>query len=282
MPLQQKTEWTFQTGGVMRGSLITELNFQATVPYLLCMALSIHPEEKLQRLAAELYEGKETGERREEYFSPAFLGKLLSAADCSDWLEAQLYKKTLFGDKRRTELLPYLEKGMGYLCFDKKSGCHVIQLKVCSAADGQICIYTHPLKQDMTGRLTDILMRCGHAGIDEALKGCINPDDKAYCQKLEAYFYRRALSVADNRRYLEGLRLCGGTRCEGLLAHYLRAKGRASLWEIRYYLDKMPGSAEAKHAEALQALSLIKGGHIKVQNWNEASFMEMIENIRMN
>lgn len=268
---------------------------------LLCSALILHPEKELLSLALSLYEGEENKGGRKNYFSAAFLARLLISeenADCRsggnrrsgtgsgdavsdwlDWLDALLYRKSLIGEKRNLSLHPPLVEALEHLHFDSDTGSYLLRVSSYNEFDGQQHFCKRPLKQDITGRFTDILMRCSNAAVDGTLMRLINPADEAYCRKLEEYFYKRALTAAGNRRYLAALNRCGGTRCEGLLVHYVREMGRLALWEIRYYIEQMPGSREEKRKEALQVMDLVRSGQIKVQNWTDAEFMGMLDKV---
>ncbi len=60
--------------------------------------------------------------------------------------------------------------------------------------------------------------------------------------------------------------------------NYARSKARINLWDLEYFIREMPGSMEAKFAEASRIPELVKAGKINIYNWNEESYKRWIEN----
>lgn len=290
----------FQMLADVQEQLDGQLTKAVRVPGLLCRAVLWHPKEELLSLAVTLFEGGEGVQGRDEYFSAALLAKLLTdesrlcsqadsegkeVSDASeswlDWLDSMLCKKHVIGQGRNPALRQPLADALAYLNFDADSGSYVLHISMKNEFDGQMYICKRRLTQDITGRFTDILMRCSGAtsDVDWTLMRLINPADEAYCRRLEEYFYKRALTASGNRRYLAALNRCGGTRCAGLLVHYVRAAGRLTMWELRSYAAQMPGSREEKTKELLQVEKLVQNGEIKVQNWTDTAFAELMNNL---
>lgn len=247
----------------------------------LCSSMIRVPREDLFGLAAALYEGPEDSNK---YFPAAFLAKLIAGdgADWLDWLEKQL-----FG---RTPALPlfFLSKALGYLNFDELTGKYSLQTSIYCDADARNHVYTLPVCLEVKGRFLELLLRCEDIEIDGKLADLFDPRDKQVCSELEEYFYNRATgrsekklffnraASGDRDLYLHALRRCGCSRCEGLLTHFAQTVHKLPLWELEYFAREMPGSLEAKIAEASRITELVNRGKIQVSNWNEEHFMDWL------
>lgn len=280
------TEKNFKvnTFGILEGYKMEELTFQNAVPYFLHLSICMNPDRELCAQAVKLYEGQDLSKVRLHYFASALAAKLLTEDDCCDWLEQQLNRRGLFArGKAKKELHGFLRDGLTGLCFDERTGQYVIRTGIYNGSDAQLSVYKQPVRQEITGRFTDILLNCKNSNVDMVFRNCINPKDESQCRKLEECFYNRALtSNPDNvvfSLYIEILKRCGCQRCDGLLLRYLQKK-HVVLWHIQYFLNEMPGSSEAKVQEAMRALELIEDGKFKVYNWNKDTYMDMVEKLK--
>lgn len=253
---------------------------QMGVLWIVCSSMIRSPETDLLELAGALYEGQDGEPGRMQYFPAAFLAKIIvgDGADWLDWLEEQL-----FGGKTA---VPYhfLSEALGYLTFQEATGNHFLKTSLYSEADGRSHIYRLPVRLEIKGRFLELLLRCNDTEIDRRLANLFDPRDKEVCGRLEESFFKRALVRAGRDVYPYGdiylcaLNRCGCTRCEGLLVHYAQARPKVSMWELECYAREMPGSTEAKLAEASQIPELVKSGKVKVQNWNEAGYLRWLQN----
>lgn len=236
----------------------------------LCSSLIREPKEDLLALAVRLYEG-EDGEMK--YFPAAFLAKLIAGdgSDWLDWLEAQLFEKN--------PMLPFhfLREALDYLEFDEVTKGYFLETGMYLEVDPQYRTYTLPVRFE-AGRLMDLLVRCNDYEIDGKLAVLFDFADKELCARLGDYFYKKAAGRLESGLYLGALKRCGYTSCEGLLVHYAQVKPKLSMWDLEYYIREMPGSAEAKFAEANRIPELVKNGKVKVNNWNEDSYKRWLEN----
>lgn len=252
--------------------------FQPHIPDMLHRALYCHPDPELCALAIELYE---TG--RMTYFPVAVTAQLLSKEDCCDWLDAQR-KGKLF--QHNDEFYPLLAKEIDGLMFSQQENTHVLCLKSIP--------YTHPsglpmpkffqpVRQDITGRFTDILMSRQDRDFDRMLMACINEEDEAYCRKLGDYFYSRALHVTAARDYLLALKRCGYPKCEGLAVSYFTEKGLTHYFsELSNYAAILPGDRSAICEELQRVYDLYKQGQIKFRDsgQGEAQFLNYLEGLK--
>lgn len=252
--------------------------FQPHIPGMLHRALYCHPDPELCALAIELYE---TG--RMTYFPVAVTAQLLSKEDCCDWLDEQRKGKMF---QHNDEFYPLLARGIDGLMFSQQENTHVLCLKSIP--------YTHPsglpmpkffqpVKQDITGRFTDILMSRQDRDFDRMLMACINEEDEAYCRKLGDYFYSRALHVTAARDYLLALKRCGYPKCEGLAVSYFTEKGLTHYFsELSNYAAILPGDRSAICEELQRVYDLYKQGQIKFRDsgQGEAQFLNYLEGLK--
>ncbi len=270
--------------GFNTGNREITFTFQSSVPYLLHQALHCHPDGELCALAVELYEaeGRRKGRRR-TYFPMAVAARLLDGGDCCDWLEKQL-KGKLF--QSGTEFYPLLARGIDGLRFDGRENAYVLHIK-----HGR---RTHPsgepapeycrlVKQDITGRFTDILMRCQNADIDRVLMDCVNPGDEAYCRKLGEYFYGRARKTAAPREYLLALKHCGYSKCEGLATGYFTGQNRPFYFsELSAFAALLPGDGAAVYEEMQSVYDLYRQGRLRMRDSRsgEEQFLGFLDELK--
>jgi len=235
-----------------------------------CTSLICRPEEDLLALATALYEGQDGNIK---YFPAAFLAKLIAGdgMDWLDWFEAQLLGKS--------PMLPFhfLAEALDYLNFDEVTGKYSLRASLFCGADDRDHVYTLPVRLEVKGRFLELLLRCNDVEIDEKLADLFDPADKEVCARLEEYFYKKAQERLEKNLYLGALNRCGCTRCEGLLVHYAQVRPEVSMWDLEYYARSMPGSLEAKIAEASRIPELVNSGKLKVLNWDEENYMRWIQ-----
>lgn len=258
--------------------------FQTSIPYLLHQALHCHPDEELCALAVELYEAKgRRGGRRKAYFPAAVAARLLTEGDCCDWLEEQL-KGKLFQSNQ--EFYPLLARGIDGLRFSERENAYVLRVErpYRTHPSGEpMPEFCQPVKQDITGRFTDILMRCQDQDIDRVLMDCINGGDDAYCRKLGDYFYERAPKIKAARDYLLALKRCRYPKCEGLAVKYFSEMGHSHYFsEITSYAAILPGDKTAVYEELQRVYDLYKRGRIKMRDsgQGEERFLDYLEELK--
>lgn len=258
--------------------------FQTSIPYLLHQALHCHPDGELCALAVELYEAKgRRGGRRKAYFPAAVAALLLTDGDCCDWLEEQL-KGKLFQSNQ--ELYPLLARGIDGLRFSERKNAYVLRVErpYRTHPSGEpMPEFCQPVKQDIIGRFTDILMRCQDQDIDRVLMDCINGRDEDYCRKLGDYFYERAPKIKAARDYLLALKRCRYPKCEGLAVKFFSEMGHSHYFsEITNYAAILPGNKTAVYEELQRVYDLYKRGRIKMRDsgQGEERFLDYLEELK--
>lgn len=260
--------------------------FQTSIPYLLHQALHCHPDEELCALAVELYEAKGRREgRRKAYFPAAVTAQLLTDGDCCDWLEKQL-KGKLFQSNQ--EFYPLLARGIDGLRYSERENAYVLRIersRRTHPSGEPMPEYCRPVKQDITGRFTDILTGCRDQDIDRTLMDCVNSGDEAHCRKLGDYFYGRALKVKAARDYLLALKNCGYPKCEGLAVKYFSETSYTHYFsELSGYAAILPGDKTAIREELQRVYDLYKQGRIKFRDsgQSETQFLNYLEELQNN
>ncbi len=276
-PLEGENEvWKLQIGD-SRGNKLT---FRRVMPRVLDRAIYLHPTKELCDLAVELYENVKNTKEEGDYFIPVFTAKLLTEENCSEWLKEQMEKGTILGEKRRHSIVKYLEEGLRTLQWDNKEKAHILYRWMVNPVDGRNHTIVRKIKQKMSGEFIEILMTLDSYQIDDTLSNCIAPEDTKYHDILLEYFYRRALTVSENRNYCYILKRLGGTKFEGLAVHYFRNRNLVDRWEVSWYVDQMPGSAAEKAAEIEKVFDMIKSKKLKGRNITEDWMEQYLDSVR--
>lgn len=253
---------------------------QKEILRLLCYLLITQPGEEIFSLVDSIYEG-ENGEKGVlQYFPAAFLSRVIRecgmgaenpGADYVDWLYTQLFEKT--------PCVPYhfLAQAFEYLRY--RDGKYTFEESHYDNVMEYYNTYVCPINIEIKGKFLDLLIRCCDQGIDRKLALFFDSSDKEVCSKLEEYFYKRALSTPSDE-YLAPLKRCGCMRCEGLLVHFIKSRPRMmSMWQIEYFVQNMPGSIEAKIAEASRIPELVNNGKIAIYSWSEKQYMNWLNGL---
>lgn len=254
------------------------LLFSEAVPAQLAYSLMLFPDRELMELAVSLHMETESFGKTEQcsekakssYFQAAVLAMMLGRDPdtCEGWLEERLWKKSLFGRKPCRERISGLGDALAQIYWEEKEQSYVLKVKSTDPADGSLISHIHRVLQPLEGYYTQLLMELKDTGCDCILVQWIQPGNTAYCSRLADYFYQRALQSKDNRIYLEPLKKCGATKCEGLAVRYCRVRGRIAMWELMSYFDRLPGDARAVGEEADRVAELLKKGEVKGVNIN--------------
>lgn len=259
-------------------------NLNAAMAYFLEAAIRVHPSEDLCELAMELYE-KSVPEKCSLHFGAAAIAKLLSGSECTEWFRNQLYEKGLFKAKKRSNIEEKLAYAISDLVYNEEKGCYCLETHLKDEANDSISVYTRPLAQDIGADFTDLMIECCCEKIDHQMIGWVNRKDEVSRNKMETYFYKRALTGPEDslRTYWKGLRDCGCARCDGLFVEYTKrvlSKNKLHGWILGNLLWELPGTAEAIDKEARAVLDMVQSGKLKVEYWNENSYLETLANVK--
>ena len=257
----------------------------AIMPYLLENSIRLTGDEDLCNLAMELYQKKGKGDKNGLYFPAVVAAKLLGTEDCSEWLNQQLYVKGLFGEKKNKERSHVLGLALRGLVYDEHRKGYFLQTIMQDAVNVEYTTFEQPVKQNVGGKLADVLIKYCSDDVDMEMIHFVNREDEASCKKLEEYFYKRALTGQTGRMeyYWRGLNACDCKRCDGLLVKYITRRSEneeLQAWTIYSRLMDLPGTAEAFEQETEEVCRLIKEGKIKVRAWYEETYRSYVENIK--
>ncbi len=259
-------------------------NLNEAMAYFLESAIRVYPSEDLCELAMELYE-KSVPEKNSRHFRAAAVAKLLSGSECTEWFRNQLYEKGLFKAKKRSNIEEKLSYAITGLVYDEEKGCYCLETHLQDEANDMISVYTRPLVQDIGADFTDLMIECCCEKIDHQMIHWVNRKDEVSRNKMETYFYKRALTGPEDslRIYWKGLKDCGCERCDGLFVEYIKrvlSKNKLHGWTLGNMLWELPGTAEAIDKEARAVLDVVQSGKLKVEYWNENSYLETLENVK--
>lgn len=270
-------KWLMHVGGVYRK--LETRNFSGAMAYFLEQTLRTNPDENLCRMAVEFYENNSGKEKRMQYFPAALVAKLISKEDCSKWFEEQIMEKTLLGVRRNAAVGEQLSFIVKNICYDRTKQQYVLKTRIQENANDVIKTFEQCIEQDIAGCFTDMLINFGVWEVDMNMNDLINPNNKEQCEKLEAYFYKRALEHSSGRGYWSLLKKCGCEKCDGLFVWYLK-KHNEDYWMLGYLLDELPGDAESLEREAKAAYDLICDGKIKIRGWDQKAYLQAVENTK--
>lgn len=236
------------------------ISFQKAIPNLLRYMFYMKPNEGLGKLAVSLCE-----ELGDDYFPAAGVAKMLFAPqdDFAEWMDGKMHKKSLLGVKLNRDAVEDLCLIFENVFWDERIRSYVLRISLYSEADEQRHEFCQPVSKRFDGYFTDLFMECRHPKLDGYLARWIQPDNREYCEKLRDYFYNRARTVQDNRMYLEPLRKLGLKECSGLAMKYFKSKNQIYGWDAWNYLNRMPGTWEAKLKEAEELYELVDKKQIK-------------------
>lgn len=230
------------------------------LPKLLMQSIKVSRDKGLARLAVELYETYGMA-----YFAAACTGmqELAEGNELYEWLESKLINRNMKGKQINMALLDKLEESLHEIRWDDRQNCYVRWFWIRDERDGRKKEVNYPVDQPFGGPITDLLMACKKNTLDQLLFCWIRKDDQEYCEKLGAYFKQRALTAPNNECYLTPMCKCKVQDCSGLAVQYAKSQGDIYGWRMRFYLDEMPGSNEAKLKEAKAVYELICWGKVK-------------------
>lgn len=255
-------------------------SLQNNVLWVLKNSLIREAREEWIALANSIYDGDGEREGLMQYFPAAFLAHVISecggekenaGTDWVAWVEEQFEK---------TPCVPvhFLREALDDLTFEEGVG-YAFEYPAYDDVWGYNHYYTRPVFIEIKGRFLERLISFNDEKIDDLIGRLFDPSDKEVCSRIEEYVYKKALTSTSSGyfRYFGALRRCGCTRCDGLLVNYVKNKSKLSMWDIEYFIRYMPGSMEARVAEASRIPELVKSGKVNIRDWNEEGYMNWVQ-----
>lgn len=242
--------------------------------------LVLCPDREMISLVLELYEAYRDTQAGEAYFPAALLAKLLSEEDCTQWLWNEL-------DRTKIDVQQFANALSG-LFWDAGRKTWVMEAVVYNTALEKFIRLVLPVRQRVEGDFLQLLMgkKDGKsykwAGrLDWVLGKCIPDSDQNYESQLMEYFYQRALQGSEEIFYCcTQLRQHGYQKCQGIAINYFKNKKQFYVWEILNILNALPGTGEAKRAEAQELLEMVKSDAYRKRLRDASEFqMEHLEDV---
>lgn len=242
--------------------------------------LVLCPDEEMISLVLELYQNYGNSQAGDAYFPAVLLAKLISEEDCTQWLWKELEEKQI--------AVQQFSGALEGLRWDAGRRTWVVEILTYNQVFEKSTRQIIPVRQRVEGDFLQLLMgeKDGKsykwAGrLDRVLGKCIPDGDSHYEQQLMEYFYRHALDGSEGiYYYCSQLKQYGFPKCEGIATRYFKNKNQLYVWEVSNILNALPGTDEAKRAEAEALLELIKSDAFKkkLRDMNETQ-MERLESI---
>ncbi len=242
--------------------------------------LVLCPDEEMVSLALELYRSYGSSQAGDAFFPAALLAKLISEEDCTQWLWTELVRQQL--------AVQQFSNALAGLRWDAEGKMWVVDSTVYDMVLEKRVRRILPVKQRVEGDFLELLMgeKDGKAykwagRLDRVIGDCIPEGDSDYENQLMEYFYRRARDGSEGIFYYCGqLKQYGFPKCEGIATTYFKNKKQISTWEVSNILNALPGTDEAKRAEAQELLKLLKSDKKRLRDASDTQ-MERLESIVM-
>lgn len=242
------------------------------------------------RLAIRAYEEKRSGKGAwEDYFGNAALGHLLLDEDVSEWMSKQpltpkiaVLSRYSYSSRLQLSLyeawknISWSESRREFVMQDVDVNAEIL--------DGYRINFVNPVGRDMTLAPAEIIIQCENERLDTLLAEYISQENNVYRDRLEAYFYKRALSVNNNLAYVRVLKRIGCKKCEGLaVQHFSHCDGSVSIWSLRNYeAAELPGDRQQRYEEMKRVYELVLKGRIKLYGARDGkeAFLEYLEQLK--
>lgn len=254
-----------------------ERDIETALGKILHHSLLVNPDPDLQALAYELYQNIDSKKTNLKFLPAAVTVQFCDDADCTEWLEQQVRGKILLVPKFSKERMKAITEAVAYIRWNAAENSYEFFGSYFDARP-EVKSVTRPVRLSHAKEIVEWFQKHSSKVVDEMLAYWIPLKDKNMCSMMGEYFYRKALITGDNRMYLSSMKTCGWTACEGLAVQYCKNKQKQiSQWELYNYLIEMPGSREAKYAEAQKLKELIRTGEINPGKIDLLSFDVWIE-----
>lgn len=214
------------------------------IPLFLCNAIQYHPTPDLTALALELYKTHGVS-----YGAPALAVALLTlpAAEVYEIAKPLLHPtKSIFKKSEQRDCLIALQQNLRNIGID--DGRQILWFHRWNLLDGTQEMVKHPLREPLDRRFFEDLLEPYNSDYDQIVILLVFVN-VVQDPELQAYVGEKLYQHANAPYYLEPLRRCGWTKCDGLLVRQCR-KGLVSLSTLRHYFQLMPGDLAARKREA--------------------------------
>ncbi len=231
-------------------------------------------DKQLGKLAIEFYETY-----GEPYFVVAVAAKLLDDDGTTiHWIVEQL-------EEQKISKQVFIE-ALGNIEWDKKEQSYVLKLIRYYNADARNWEVKTPIQASLDEEsLISYIMNkfCTTFGknpinykMDCVMLQWIRSEHTDYCNKLQNYYYNKALNLENNRNYLYLLQKCYAKECKGIAVKYFKGMS-ISFWAIGEYFKDLPGTVENKAEEARAIYDLILNGDILLSHNESKEYIQKMK-----
>lgn len=235
-------------------------------------SLIVNPDPDLQALALELCQNGDSKKPNVKFLSAATTVKFCNDEDCRDWLEEQVTDKVLLVQKLSKERMKAVIEAAAYVRWDKKSNGYELFGSYIDVYYPEYRSVRRPIKLLHAKEIVEWMKKHSSKEVDEILARWIPLNDEEMCKIMGEYFYKKALITADNREYLESMKMCGWTICKGLGVKLVKDKPDIQAWSLYNWMTLMPGGYEAVMEEARTICNMVKSGELKVKKLKPDDF----------
>lgn len=257
------------------------IDIETTLGKILHQSLIANPDTALQELALKLYQGKGSRKSNVKFLAAAATVKFVRDEDCADWLEEQSRDKKLLAAKQSKERMKAITEAASFVTWNQRRNGYIF----CGAyIEDYYTKYKKveiPVRLKYAKKLVEWLKKHSSNEVDEILVRWTALNDEEMCRSMGEYFYKKALTTADNRKYLACMKACGWTACKGLAVHFFKSNPRQlGQWQLQDYLRNMPGDLNARMEEARTLSEMLKTGELNQGNIIVANLDKWIEEQR--
>ena len=237
--------------------------FWSGFPAMLADSIIYSQDERLISLAGEL-----ANEQAGTWLGPALAADFLTkpAALVYESCCRKIPRNSLLGKEEKRKARRAVLSVLGRIhCIEENGACEIICRIEEKAGAGTAHRIGRRLYEKPDSRWTDLLMDArifGNEtamGLDAAGRQCETDRDKILFSMLPAreraekgsYFYKRALTVTDNRGLYHILIQCGWKDFKGLISAYVKKNPNAgiTLWAIQRRMSELPMTEEERQME---------------------------------
>ncbi len=251
------------------------LDIETALGKVLHHSLIANPDSDLQALALELYQNGDPKKANIKFLAAAATVKFSNDENCAEWIEEQIPEKGLLVSRHAKERLDAVIEAADYVTWDRKKNGYKLYGAYIDV------YYTDYKRAERTIDLPYVKEMISwfrkqepSQKLDKILAQFVPLNDETICREMGEYFYKRALTVPDNRFYLDYMKDCGWKECKGLGVSILKNEPSTPTWSLYRWLTMLPGDKEAIMEEMRTVCSLIKRGELKVKHFNTAELEE--------
>lgn len=247
------------------------LEITKNLPTLLFQALTLNPADDLLSLAMEFY-----NKDRSTWIVPALEATLLTQSAERTYEIGSELLGGLFKKKERFESLMQV---LGTIWWDEKNSRQIQAVSFLNPESNTSYMARRPLAAPLDPRWYPAIAKQSDGAA--TLRNLIQPNQPEIRKFLIDLYYDKTLSTSVANLYLDVLRKLNCEKCAGLAVAYCKAQKKLAFWSVENFFNQMPGSNEAKAAEAERILLIMEDGKFAFRDSDGLDrFRQMIAQLR--